>query len=403
MRGWGRALTATSKNRGGLLYAVRTESLAIVERVHRPFPWRSRNRNLAPRRIFFTSSPIFFIFWDDLNVQAMSLKDDLKKLLFGAKSAARSVGRKAEAQSQKLGQELSEQSKDYYHKLKKRMEDLDDEYRPKAKKAAGEARSFAEELVNEAWKKVDDLRAEPKDQEPTQPESAMNEEDKKQPSEKQEPEEPSFEDIFTGKTTHEPEQQGPPKEKGKTRFDELGEDVARAAGEAGKRAQEVSEKVGRRVLDTSDKINERLFEEGGKLWEKAKEKGEGLMGRFDDLVDKANKEAAKESMDDLTEQAREMEDDLERRVKERGGKSNAENLEADRQKGPLGGMDSFFDKAARYADGDYTGEGKQDKDVTIRKDPDYKPKENKGKVKGFDDRDGDGDEIIDDAIIDDDK
>ena len=230
----------------------------------------------------------------------------------------------------------------------------------------------------------------------------MNEEEQ-QPSEQPEPEDPTFEDIFTGKTTHESEQKEPEKEKAKTKFDELGEDVARAAGEAGKRAQEVSEKVGRRVLDTSDKINERLFEEGGKLWEKAKEKGEGLMGRFDNLVDKANEEAEKESLDDLTEQAREMEDELERRVKERGSKSNAENLEQDRKKGPLGGMDSFFDKAARYAKGDYTGEDKPEKEVTIRKDPDYKPKENKGKVKGFDDHDGDGDEIIDDAIIDDDK
>jgi hypothetical protein len=66
-------------------------------------------------------------------------------------------------------------------------------------------------------------------------------------------------------------------------------------------------------------------------------------------------------------------------------------------------MDSFFDKAERYASGDYADEGTPaGKDVTIRKDPDYKPKENTGKVKGFDDLDGDGDEIIDDAILDDD-
>ena len=38
--------------------------------------------------------------------------------------------------------------------------------------------------------------------------------------------------------------------------------------------------------------------------------------------------------------------------------------------------------------------------MQIKKDPDYKPKEKEGKVRGFEDQDGDGDEIIDDAIID---
>lgn len=66
-------------------------------------------------------------------------------------------------------------------------------------------------------------------------------------------------------------------------------------------------------------------------------------------------------------------------------------------------MDSFFDKAECYVLGDYVDEGiLAGKDVIICKDLDYKFKLNIGKVKGFDDFDGDGDEIIDDVILDDD-
>lgn len=326
----------------------------------------------------------------------MSLKDDLKKLLFGAKSAARSASRKAEEQGRKLGEELSEQSKDYYQKAKQRMEDLDDEYRPKVQKKAREAKGFAEELVNEAFKSTETPEEETKTRNTNTMDDDKN--DKGQPEEA-----PSFEDIFTGKTT--PPEAEPEKEKSdrKKKFDEFSEEFSKAAGEAGEKAAEISERVGKKVLDASDKINERLFDEGEKLWGKAKEKGSSFMDRFEGFVDKANEEAEKESIDDLTKEAKAMDEELERRVKERGQRSNAENLERDRRKDPMGGMDSFFDKAERFAEGDYTGEGvASGKDMTIRKDPDYKPKENTGKVKGFDDLDGDGDEIIDDAILDDD-
>ena len=327
----------------------------------------------------------------------MSLKDDLKKLLFGAKSTARSVGRQAEEQSKKLGEELSEQSKDYYQKAKLRMEELDEEYRPKVEKKAREAKSFAEELVNDAFNST------APSEENTETKNKQTMDDKKK-SEEEPKEEPSFEDIFSGKA--QPPEDEPEKEASERRkqFDAFSEEFSRAAGEAGEQAAELSERVGKKVLDASDKINERLFDEGEKLWDKAKKKGSGFMDRFEGFVDKANEEAEKESMDDLTDKAKAMDEELERRVKERGQRSNAENLERDRKKDPLGGMDSFFDKAGRFAEGDYTDEGSTSgEDLTIRRDPDYKPKENTGKVKGFDDLDGDGDEIIDDAILDDDN
>ncbi len=212
------------------------------------------------------------------------------------------------------------------------------------------------------------------------------------PQQPSKPEEPaSYKDIFSGTYKEQT-----PKEP--SRFDEWGDEVSKAAGQAGQKAQEISEKVGKRVLEASDEINKRLEEKGSAFLGKAQAAGEKLMGKFDDLLEKANQEANAASFDDMTAEARRMQEELEAKVKARGQRSNTENVQRDREKGPLGGFESFFDKASRYADGDYSDDGPHG----LRKDPDYKPKKNEGKVKGFEDLDGDGDEIIDDAIIDDD-
>jgi hypothetical protein len=334
----------------------------------------------------------------------MSLKDDLKKLLFGAKSAAKSAGRKAEEQGRAAGEDLKNTSKAYYDKAKERMEDLDKEYRPKAKKAVDDARSFAEELVDEAWKKGETwLKDEQTSEEPAK------EEKPKDPPKAEKRETTDFSETFSGKQPYEfkEEEDGPAEDdsaegpKRNAAMNEAKEEFYRVAGEVGRKAGEFSERVGEQVLRKSDEINAKLSEQGAKAWEKAQEVGGRLMHRFDELVDKANEEAAKESMDELTKQAKEMDDELERRVKERGKRSNVENLERDSKEGTLGGFDSFFDKAERYAEGDYHNRGEED--IRIGKDPDYKPKDKTGTVKGFEDLDGDGDEIIDDAIIDDEE
>jgi ElaB/YqjD/DUF883 family membrane-anchored ribosome-binding protein len=320
----------------------------------------------------------------------MSLRDDLKKLFFGAKSAAKSAGRQAEEKGREAGEELKNKSQIYYDKAKQRMEELDEEYRPKAKKAVDDARSFAEELVNEAWS---DKKAE-------KPEAEKPEEEQDQEGASQKA--TDYSETFSGKNPYEFGEDTGKKtadSQEKSRFDEASEEFYRLAGEAGQKAQDLSERVGEQVLRKSDAINARLSEEGAKAWEKAQEVGGKFKKRFDELVEKANQEAAKEqSMEDLSKEAQATEDELEQRVKERAKRSNAENLRRDEKEGPLGGFDSFFDKAERYAEGDYHNEG--GKDMNIGQDPDYKPKENKGRVKGFEDRDGDGDEIIDDAILD---
>ena len=68
----------------------------------------------------------------------------------------------------------------------------------------------------------------------------------------------------------------------------------------------------------------------------------------------------------------------------------------------LDGFDDFFSKAARFADGDYHNKGAEDKpEVSIDKSKKQDRPKHTGKLTNFSDNDGDGDELIDDAIIED--
>ncbi|MCB0637169.1 MAG: hypothetical protein KDC54_11155, partial [Lewinella sp.] len=125
---------------------------------------------------------------------------------------------------------------------------------------------------------------------------------------------------------------------------------------------------------------------------KAKELGGDLMDKAGDIVKRAQDEADRESLQTAEEKAEE----LARKAQERADKA----LE-DTKGGLLDDKDDFFAKADRFARGDYHNKGGQD--MQIEQDPDYQPRKNEGKAAGFEDHDGDGDEIIDDAIIDDDS
>jgi hypothetical protein len=92
-----------------------------------------------------------------------------------------------------------------------------------------------------------------------------------------------------------------------------------------------------------------------------------------------------------------MESDLADKVE--GAGEGVKKKAADVKDSLLEGKDDFFEKAKRFAEGDYRNEGKKTGDMKMEKNPDYKPKKDGGKATGFDDLDGDGDEIIDDAII----
>ena len=153
-------------------------------------------------------------------------------------------------------------------------------------------------------------------------------------------------------------------------------------------------------MDTAERVGGKIMEKSGEVVEKAKDFGSKLFDKADDLVEKAQREAEKESMEETIRQAEEMGKTAEQRAQETMDKVKESTDDL------LGKHESFFDKAARYADGDYQmkGDKKDGKpgDLTIGQDPEYKEKpKSEGKAAGFEDLDGDGDELIDDAIIDD--
>ena len=182
-------------------------------------------------------------------------------------------------------------------------------------------------------------------------------------------------------------------------FSKTGERVMKSAEEVGdklldegekfsQKAKEAAGKAGEKFKDVSEDVGEKLFEHGGKALDRAREEGSKMWKKASDWLEKTQEEADKEAA-----QEEKIRQEAEKREAEY--KSKAADKDAD---STLGGMDSFFEKAKRYAEGDYHGTGKSE----ISRDPEHKPKKKEGQIPGFEDRDGDGDELIDDAILDDD-
>lgn len=137
------------------------------------------------------------------------------------------------------------------------------------------------------------------------------------------------------------------------------------------KSKDLSEDVGSKVLDAKDKI-----------MDKAGEVKDQLADKLDKTMDDADAWAAHEKANPKPEFA---EDTI------------------DASGSLLEGKDDFFSKADKYASGDYGAfsEGK----ISLEEDPSKLPKqkfEELPPATGFEDRDGDGNELIDDAIIDED-
>ncbi len=142
-----------------------------------------------------------------------------------------------------------------------------------------------------------------------------------------------------------------------------------------KNTADFTEKVGDKVLDTGEAFMDKAKEVAGPIGERLGEVKDDLKDKLDDTMAKADAMAAEEKLNPPKEFA----DDV-----------------VDASGSLLEGKDDFFSNANKYADGDYGAfsEGKitvSDERIEVEK-PDIK-------AAGFQDLDGDGDEIIDDALI----
>ncbi len=162
-------------------------------------------------------------------------------------------------------------------------------------------------------------------------------------------------------------------------------------------------------------FGDKAAETGGKLVDKfgelSENVGEKLLNKKDELTDKYGDRVAA-AKDSIVEKAGEVTNNMKQKLDETV--ANAEKWEAEQadkyQAGfPkedfdaggsfLEGTDDFFSKADKFADGDYSAaaEGR----IDIGTNDNYEAgKDTIAKAAGFDDIDNDGDEIIDDAILD---
>ncbi len=300
----------------------------------------------------------------------MGFFNDLKKVLFGAKSTAKSAGRKAAESGEELFEEGRERARDAARKA-------EDWMNTSGKEAVEGAAEWLEQTGRQIGRKseelIDDIKG-----------------SKEKPVEDE-----LFDEAEKMRASNPPGEEETPQptedERDPNVLDRTGKKVMDTAEDLGERILGTSDEPDpewlKKAKDTSEKVGKRVIEEGGKAWDKVEEAGRGLRERFDELVEKASEEAEKEKLEDQLRKAKEMEEELERKARSREQAKGESFLES---------HDSFFEKAKRFAEGDYRSEG------DMRVEPDEQPprKKKEGKVKGFEDLDGDGDEIIDDAILD---
>jgi len=275
----------------------------------------------------------------------MGFINELKKAFFGAKSVAKSMGKEVEDKAEAWKKEAEDWTK-------------------------------AQEPETE-----EEISPSPAEEPSTTAGDAPLEDDLFKAAEEELKKTPKVETGFASKTA----------EKMKDLADNVGEKLEATASELEERIldrnREEDPEWLKSAKEKTEGLGEKVMETGDKVWDKAKDLGKDMKGRFDDLVEKADQELDKEKLEEEIRKAEKTAEDV------------AEQTKKDtRSGGLLRKHESFFDKAARYAEGDYRSEG----DFRIEKSDTPKEEKEKDdrKVKGFDDLDGDGDEIIDDAILD---
>ncbi|MEM6396148.1 MAG: hypothetical protein AAF741_07350 [Bacteroidota bacterium] len=344
----------------------------------------------------------------------MSVFGDLKRIFFGAKSVVKHKGgqaldkaketagdlaEKASDAFEDLGDKISEKAGDAYEKAEgladragDALEDLGEKFSEKAeqvgKKASEKMGSAGEKLSEQAGSAYEKASGATK--------SAgdwLNEQFSKMDTQSGDSKDSSI--NLTDDIVPEP---GTSTTKKAIDFEaglegELSSEEPSAFSQAADSALDAAAKAGLQAKDAAEKLGQKAMEKGDELLNKAAEKGAELKDKFDDLVGRASEAAEAEAAKEEAEKAR-LEAEIEAaKNKSFGGDANSR----DTSESTLDGSDSFFDRASRYADGDYHNEG--GKDVRLEKDPDYKKTIKDGDIQGFDDEDNDGDPLIDDAEV----
>ncbi|NND08413.1 MAG: apolipoprotein A1/A4/E family protein [Saprospiraceae bacterium] len=332
----------------------------------------------------------------------MGIFNDFKKLLFGVKSVSKSAADKTIEKGKTAGSKLVNESEELWDKTKDVAEDLGEKIADKTEDLWDKTKGTAEELSDKIADKTEDIWDKTKDTAGEVGEKLVD-----KTSEVWDKALDSTEGI-RGKIKEE--------------TSEFIED-----------AKDVAEDVGSKILKGAGALYEKAKDVGEKIHEKGEALFDDDLGQKDAHADSENKDSMDALFDgddtdqvelgqddapmedthgDIADKAQDVVDKMSEKLDETIEKAQSMSDEAAEsntskttpaealKKDPLAG-DDFFAKAAAFADGDYDkvrDPFAPDKPKIVGKtEPDKAADE--GTVPGFDDLDGDGNEIIDDAQI----
>lgn len=335
----------------------------------------------------------------------MSLKDDLKRIFFGAKAVAKSAADKATEAAREAGEDLNETGSELFDKASRKASELGEDLLENTAEARAKAKETLSDVSDRVWEetqhamekgrelkgKAEDWLADkkPADTVPLSDEmdDFVSDDDPVNFHTKETPDpRPAAEPIDFEADVEEP---AVPKEP--SAFAKAADQGLNTAARTGAKAMGAANEAGKKVMHVSEDIGEKVLDAGSKVFGKAKELGGDLANKAADMVERAQDEIDRDSLKSAEEKAEEL---------ARQAQARADSAVKDTKESLLDGKDDFFARAERYAQGDYKNEG--GKKMTIGTNPDHVPPTPSGKAAGFEDLDGDGDELIDDAIIDED-
>ena len=322
----------------------------------------------------------------------MGLFSEIKKLFFAQKSVAKSAANKAKEQGEDMidsakekGSEMYEQGKAKAEALKDKMEDKWDQLEDKAEAKMDQLEDKAEvwkEKAKEGLDKLEDKAEALKDKAEDKLGKLMDAFDVEDdgddiPAPPPADESTGIVEDVVDKTTLTPTPPDRSIPRDKTFVEKLGEKTLDKAEELGEKTLEGMDKLGDKLEDLAEDVGEKAIQAKDNLVEKAKEVAADLDKKLDETVVKAEK----------------LDEELSANDQDGDGFADTR---IDLGKSTLEGQDDFFSKAERFAKGEPL-DNRPDVEIT---QGEAQPKKDI-KAAGFEDLDGDGDEIIDDAIIED--
>jgi E3 ubiquitin-protein ligase HUWE1 len=322
----------------------------------------------------------------------MGLFSEIKKLFFAQRSVAKSAANKAKDQGEEIIDSAREKGSELYQKSKAKAEQLKDKVEDKWDQIEDKAEARMDQLEDKAevWKekakvsldKLEDKADALKDKAEDKLGKLMDafdveDDDDDTPAPPPVDKNTGLADDAVERTTLTPTPPDRSIPRDKTFVEKLGEKTLHKAEELGEKTLEGMDKLGDKLEDLAEDVGEKAIKAKDDLVEKAKEVAADLDRKLDETVVKAKK----------------LDEELSANDQDKDGYADTG---MDLGKSTLEGQDDFFSKAERFAKGEPL-EDRPDVEITQGKP---QPKKDI-KAAGFEDLDGDGDEIIDDAIIED--